>query len=161
MGRRAARIVAGEFDAPDLLLIDGGVGQVGAAVTALQQEGLADVPVIGLAKREETLVRPGGEEIRLPHSHEGLKLLIRVRNEAHRFAVTYHRSRRTRETLASELDGVAGIGKQRKLLLLNAFGSVGAIRDASVDEIAAVPGIGRTVAERIHRDLTGEDSSAA
>jgi len=150
VGRRAARIVSGEFPAPSLFLVDGGAGQVSAAVTALDQEGLGGVPIVGLAKREEEIVLPGGNApLRLPRSDEGLKLLIRVRDEAHRFAVAFHRSRRHRETLASALDGIPGVGRQRRILLLKAFGSVEAVQRASESELARVPGIGRVVARRI------------
>ncbi len=154
VGRRAARIQAGEFPVPDLLLIDGGAGQVGAALTALDQEGLAGVPVVGLAKREEEIVVPGrGDTLRLSRSDPALKLLIRVRDEAHRFAVRYHRSRRDRAGLASELDGIPGVGEHRKIRLLSAFGSVEALARADLADIAAVPGIGRRVAERVAEAL--------
>jgi excinuclease ABC subunit C len=158
VGRRAARIVAGEFPAPDLILIDGGAGQVGAAVTALEQEGLAEVPVVGLAKREEEIVFPGRRRpLKLPRTDEGLRLLIRVRDEAHRFAVTFHRQRRGKAALASRLDAVPGIGTHRKILLLNAFGSTEAVERATPDELARVPGIGHKVAERVHAALHGPE----
>jgi len=162
VGRRAARIVAGEFPAPDLILIDGGAGQVGAAVTALEQEGLAEVPVVGLAKREETIVFPGRRRpLRLPRTDEGLRLLMRVRDEAHRFAITFHRERRGKAALASRLDAVPGIGAHRKIVLLNAFGTAEAVERATAEELARVPGIGPKVAERIHRTLHGERGSDA
>jgi excinuclease ABC subunit C len=154
VARRAARIVAGEFPVPDLIMVDGGKGQVGAAATALEQEGLGSVPLVGLAKREEELFLPGvGEPLRLPRSHEGLKLLIRVRDEAHRFAVTFHRQVRGRETLASELDDIVGVGRHRKVLLLQAFGSLEAIRGAELEDLSGVPGIGVKVARQIHEAL--------
>ena len=154
VGRRAARIVSGEFAEPDLFLIDGGLGQVGAAATALEQEGLGHIPVIGLAKRFEEIHRPGREPLRLPHSHPGLRLLIQVRNESHRVAVTYHRTRRKKETLGSELDGIKGIGHHRKVLLLKAFGSLDAVRKATPQDLASVPGIGPRVAEQIVAGLS-------
>jgi excinuclease ABC subunit C len=160
VGRRSARIVAGEFSVPDLVLIDGGVGQVGAARTALEQEGLEDLPVVGLAKREEELVIPGrSKPLRLSRQHEGLKLLIRVRDEAHRFAVSFHRSRRAKASLASRLDHIPGIGERRKMLLLGAFGSVDAVEQASVDELAAVPGIGLGVAQTVYERLQNREES--
>lgn len=154
VGRRAARIVAGEFPMPDLLLIDGGAGQVGAARIALEQEGLAGVPVVGLAKREELLVLPGrSEPLRLARTDEGLRLLMRVRDEAHRFAVRFHRARRARAALDSRLDAIPGVGRSRKLLLLNAFGSPEGVAEAGEGDLAAVPGIGAKTARVIHRAL--------
>jgi excinuclease ABC subunit C len=154
VGRRAARVTAGEFPSPDLILIDGGPGQVGAALTALEQEGLEGVPVVGLAKREEEIVIPGRRDpLRLPRRDEGLKLLIRIRDEAHRFAVSFHRARRTAAGLASRLDGIPGVGEKRKLLLLHAFESVEAMQQATVEELAAVPGIGLSVARDVYEHL--------
>ncbi len=164
VGRRAARITAGEFPAPDLILIDGGIGQVNAAVTALEQEGLDGVPVVGLAKREEEIVVPGcAGSLKLPRSDEGLKLLMRLRDEAHRFAVRYHRARRAKGALVSRLDGIPGIGERRRTVLLHAFGSVAGIGEATLDDLAAVPGIGLKVARAIHEALheEGRDSDAA
>ena len=133
VGRRAARITAGEFPVPDLLLVDGGIGQVRAALSALDQEGLAGVPVIGLAKRDEEIVQPGRPApLRLPRSDEGLRLLMRLRDEAHRFAVGYHRLRRGRGALVSRLDGIPGIGARRRALLLAAFWSADGVGEASV-----------------------------
>ncbi len=163
VGRRAARIVAGEFPPPDLILIDGGLGQVGAALTALDQEGLAGVPLVGLAKREEEIVIPGrAGTLKLPRTDEGLRLLIRVRDESHRFAITFHRARRGKAALTSALNAVAGVGKERRLRLLGAFGSVDALREASEEDLAGVPGIGAKVAARIYHALhAGEDTDAA
>lgn len=116
VGRRAARIVSGEYGRPDLFMIDGGKGQVGAALEALAEVGLVGVPVVGLAKREEELILPGQEEsIRLAHSAPALKLLIRLRDEAHRFALQYHRKLRGKSALRSELDRLSGIGETRRL----------------------------------------------
>jgi excinuclease ABC subunit C len=165
VARRARRILAGEFPAPDMILIDGGAGQVSAAVTALHQEGLEDVAVVGLAKRHEEIVLPGvGLPVRLPRNDPALKLLIRVRDEAHRFAVAFHRLRRGKETLASSLDAIPGVGRSRKIRLLTAFGSVDALRAASEDDIAGVPGIGAKVAHRIAsglREEVGEEAHDA
>jgi len=161
VGRRAVRIVAGEFPEPDLFLIDGGKGQVQAAVTALEQEGLGGVPVVGLAKREETLVFPGDREpLRLPRNHPGLGVLIRVRDEAHRFAVSFHRRRRAKAGLASALDALPGVGERRKLLLLEAFGSWSGLENATEAEIAAVPGLGPKVARNIVAYLQERAESA-
>jgi excinuclease ABC subunit C len=161
VGRRAARIVAGEFPVPDLLLIDGGEGQVGAALTALEQEGLDDVAVAGLAKREEEIVLPGRKDrLVLSRRHAGLKLLMRVRDEAHRFALRHHRSRRARKSLASRLDGIPGVGSRRRELLLHAFGSLDGVERAGVEELAAVPGIGPALAREIAAHLHGDAEAA-
>jgi excinuclease ABC subunit C len=161
VGRRAARIVAGEFPVPDLILIDGGKGQVRAALTALEQEGLPEVPVVGLAKRDEEIVVPGRTEaLKLTRRDMGLKLLMRVRDEAHRFAVSFHRSRRAASGLTSRLDGIPGVGEKRRLLLLHAFGTVQAMEEASVDELAAVPGIGSAVAVEVFERLHAPEEQA-
>lgn len=154
VGRRASRIVAGEFPVPGLILIDGGGGQVNAALTALEQEGLDGVPVVGLAKREEEIVLPGRDRpLRLSRRDPALRLLIQVRDEAHRFAVAFHRARRGKASLASPLDAVPGIGPKRKGRLLEAFGGIDALERASVEAIAAVPGIGLAVAQDLLEHL--------
>ena len=161
VGRRAARIAAGEFPVPDLLMIDGGKGQVGAAVTALEQEGLSQIPVVGLAKREELLVIPGQkQELRLGRRDEGLKLLIRVRDEAHRFAVSFHRSQRAKQSMNSRLDYIPGVGEARKLRLMDAFGGMAGLEKASLEELAAVPGIGLRVAQDVYERLQRPEESA-
>lgn len=152
--RRARRIVAGEFERPDLFLIDGGVGQVGAAIEALQATGLDHVPTIGLAKREEEIVIPGQPgTVRLPHSAPALKLLIRLRDEAHRFAIRFHRGRRGKAALHGRLDEIPGLGAGRRLTLLQHFGSLDAVERASEAEIGRVPGFGPATARRIFRAL--------
>jgi excinuclease ABC subunit C len=163
VARRAARIHAGEFPAPDLLLIDGGPGQLGAAVTALDQEGLGDVPVVSLAKREEEIHVPGrAEPIRLPRSDPGLRLLMHVRDEAHRFALRFHRARRAKAGLFSRLDTIPGVGERRRLLLLHAFGSPDGVAAATAEELAAVPGIGVKVARHVFETLhAGKEISDA
>ncbi|HHH42395.1 MAG TPA: excinuclease ABC subunit UvrC [Chloroflexi bacterium] len=140
---------------PDLLVVDGGKGQLGVAVEVLERFGLRDrVPVAALAKREEEIFLPGRPRpVRLPEGSQGLFLLQRIRDEAHRFAITHHRLRRRRAGLASELDGIPGVGPVRRRALLRAFGSVERIRAASVEELAAVPGIPRKVAEAIKEHL--------
>lgn len=121
----------------DLVVVDGGIGQLSAARAVLAGFGLHEVQLIGLAKREETIVRETGE-IKLPRHSEALKLLQRLRDEAHRFAITYHRLLRDRHTTASELDLIPGIGQIKKLSLLHHFGSVAQIRKATPDELAEV-----------------------
>jgi excinuclease ABC subunit C len=160
--RRFRRALAAEEGAaeqlrwrmPDLVIIDGGKGQVSAAREALDALGLHDVPLAGLAKEREELFLPGQREpIVLPATSGALYLLQRLRDEAHRFAVTYHRQVRARAATRSALDGLAGIGPARKRALLRVFGSSRALKGASIEEIAAVPGIGRSLAERIREHL--------
>jgi excinuclease ABC subunit C len=142
---------------PDLVIVDGGKGQLSAAVRVLRDLDLGDVPVAGLAKRFEELYLPGRPEpIVLPRNSQGLYLVQRIRDEAHRFAITYHRNLRGRRALASVFDDIEGIGPVRKKALLKRFGSVRRIREASVDELAETPGIPRDLAERLKRHLARE-----
>ncbi len=135
---------------PDLLLIDGGLGQVNAAQKVLKDMDV-DIPVIGLAKKEEAIYRPGrAEPIRLPRRDEGLKMLQRLRDEAHRFAITYNRQRRGSKISRSALDAIEGVGLKRKQALLLHFGSASRVRTASRDELLQVPGLDRSTAERIY-----------
>lgn len=139
---------------PDLLIVDGGKGQLGVAVEVLRDAGLADLPVVGLAKQQEEIFRPGiSQSLLLPRTSESLYLVQRVRDEAHRFAITYHRNLRSKKSIKSKLDEVQGIGPKRKKALIQAFGSVAGIRSASVDDIAAVKGLDRSTAERIKEAL--------
>jgi excinuclease ABC subunit C len=140
---------------PDLLVVDGGRGQLNVALEVLDEFGLRDqVPAIGLAKEEEEIYLPDRPEpVWLPRTSEGLYLVQRVRDEAHRFAVTYHRQLRGKQTLTSQLDEVPGIGPKRRSALLKHFGSIEAIRAASVDELAAVPGMTRKAAEQLKGSL--------
>ena len=120
----------------------------------MERADVTNVPVVALAKkREELFVEGEKEPIRLPRRSPVLKLLQRARNEAHRFAVDYHRRLRSKRLEQSELDGIPGIGEARKIRLLVAFGSVSGIREATVEELAAVPGIGNETARRIHERL--------
>jgi excinuclease ABC subunit C len=142
---------------PDLVIVDGGKGQLSAAVGVMRELNLGDVPVAGLAKRFEELYLPGRPDpIILPRNSQGLYLVQRIRDEAHRFAITYHRNVRSRRALASVFDEVEGIGPVRKKALLRRFGSVRRIREASVDELAETPGIPRDLAERLKRHLARE-----
>jgi len=137
---------------PDLLIVDGGKGQLGVAVEVLEQFGLIErVPVCGLAKQFEEVFLPGrSQSILLPRRSEGLYLLQRVRDEAHRFAITSHRNRRRKAGLASQLEQVPGIGPQRRKALLKAFDKdIEAIRQATIEDLIAVPGINREIAENI------------
>jgi excinuclease ABC subunit C len=136
--------------APGLVVVDGGPPQVAAAARALQRLGVDDVPVVGLAKRLEEVWLPGRPDpVVLPRTSEGLYLLQRVRDEAHRFAVTYHRQRRSRSMVDSALDGVPGLGESRRRALLRQFGSLKRLRAATVEQVAEVPGIGPRTATAI------------
>jgi excinuclease ABC subunit C len=140
---------------PDLLIIDGGKGQLGVAVEVLQEFGLTDrVPVCGLAKQQEEIFLPGQmRPILLPRRSQGLYMVQRVRDEAHRFALTYHRARRGKIGLASQLDAIPGIGPSRRRALLTRFGSLAGIREASLDELASVRGMSRAAAEALKSSL--------
>ena len=140
---------------PGLLIVDGGRGQLGVAVEVLQEFDLLErVPVVGLAKQREEIFLPGRvEPVLLPPRSQGLFLVQAVRDEAHRFAITHHRARRQRMGVASQLDSIPGVGPARRKALLKAFGSLDAIRAASVEQLAAVPGIPRTVAVAIKGHL--------
>jgi excinuclease ABC subunit C len=135
---------------PNLVVVDGGAPQVAAAARALAELGIDDVALCGLAKRLEEVWLPGeADPVILPRSSEGLYLLQRVRDEAHRFAITYHRKRRSKTMTTSALDGIPGLGEARRKALLRRFGSLKRLRAASVEEIAEVPGIGMRTAEAI------------
>jgi excinuclease ABC subunit C len=135
---------------PQLVVVDGGPPQVAAAAAALSELGVVDVALCGLAKRLEEVWLPGQEyPVVLPRSSEGLYLLQRVRDEAHRFAITFHRQRRSKAMTTSALDDIGGLGPARKAALLKRFGSVKRLRQATAEEIAEVPGIGLTTAQAI------------
>jgi len=135
---------------PGLVVVDGGPPQVAAAQRALDELGIDDVPVCGLAKRLEEVWLPDQEDpVILPRTSEGLYLLQRIRDEAHRFAITHHRSRRSKTMVESLLDDVPGLGEVRRKSLLKRFGSLKRLRAATVREIAEVPGIGTRTAEAI------------
>ncbi len=148
VGRRYRRLLEEGKELPELVLIDGGKGQLGAAVEALEELGLGAQPVASLAKREELIfVRGRDGPIALPRASPVLQLVQRVRDEAHRFAIGFHRQTRKKRTLHSELDDIPGVGPTKRRKLLTRFGSVRGVRGASLDELAAA--VGRTVAERI------------
>lgn len=146
---------------PNLVVVDGGPPQVAAAARALAELGVVDVALCGIAKRLEELWLPGEEyPVILPRGSEGLYLVQRVRDEAHRFAIRHHRARRSRGMTVSALDDVPGLGPARRAALLAHFGSVARIRAASVDEIAQVKGMGRRTAEAVHAALAGARPTA-
>jgi excinuclease ABC subunit C len=145
--------------APNLLVVDGGAPQVAAAQEVLSELGITDVAVCGLAKRLEEVWLPGDEmPAILPRTSEALYLLQRVRDEAHRFAITYHRQKRSARMTTSELDGVPGLGSTRKTALIKHFGSVKKLRAATVEEITEVPGVGKRTAEAVLHALNTGDA---
>ncbi|HEY3583157.1 MAG TPA: excinuclease ABC subunit UvrC, partial [Casimicrobiaceae bacterium] len=158
--RRTARIVSGEYPAPDLLVIDGGRGQVNVAAEVLAEQGLHQTALIGIAKGPER--KPGLEEIvfagrdevlHLPPDHPGLHLLQQIRDEAHRFAIQGHRARRAKARNTSTLQEISGIGAKRRQALLAHFGGLKGMQSASVEDLARVPGISRALAQRIYAQL--------
>jgi len=135
---------------PDLCLIDGGKGQLSAALQALEGLGLGDVGLAALAKREEEVFLPGrSASVRLERRDRALHVLQRIRNEAHRFAVSYNRKLRGKRTVRSDLDDIPGVGPARRQALLTRFGSVRGIREASPAELARVPGFSDALAQRV------------
>jgi excinuclease ABC subunit C len=145
---------------PGLVVVDGGPPQVAAAQRALDELGIDDIPVCGLAKRLEEVWLPGDPDpVILPRTSEGLYLLQRVRDEAHRFAITHHRSRRSKSMVESLLDDVPGLGEVRRKTLVKHFGSLKKLRAATVEEIAQVPGIGPSTAAAIAEAVAPDDSA--
>ncbi len=161
--RRLVRLRDEGGDPPDLILVDGGAGQVSGAIQALQRAGFAHLPLVGLAKREEEIVVPLAKRpIILPRSSDALRLLQRVRDEAHRFALGHHRILRGRGVRASSLEKIPGVGPARRRAILRSFRSVKGILAAGQDELSAVPGIGpglaKVIWEALHEAETGQDS---
>jgi excinuclease ABC subunit C len=153
VGRRYKRLLEEGKDLPDLVLVDGGKGQLSSALEALEELGLGDQPLASLAKQEELIFLPGrSEPIRLPHNSPVLQLVQRVRDEAHRFAIGYHRQARKARTLHSELDDVPGIGPVTRRKLLSHFGSLRSVRGASEADLAVVVGSKTAKGLRQHFD---------
>ena len=160
VGRRYAGIANGEGVAPDLILIDGGKGQVGSAYSALTDLGLSHIPMIGVAKGEgrkpglETLVFPGGlDPLQLPAQNPALHLIQEIRDEAHRFAITGHRAQRSKARKTSTLDSLPGIGPARRKSLVARFGGLAGVQAARPEQLAEVPGISQEMAEKIYSAL--------
>lgn len=158
--RRYARVTAEEGRLPDLILIDGGRGQVNAARAALADLGIGHVPLAGVAKgpgrragEEQLVLENDGAALVLPPEHPGLHLVQTIRDEAHRFAVAGHRARRSRRHTTSALAGIPGVGARRRQKLLAHFGGLQGVQGAAVDELAKVAGVSRELAERIYRHL--------
>ena len=139
---------------PDLVLIDGGKGQLSAALEVFLELGLTDIPLASLAKENEEIFVPDTPEpIILPRDSQALYLVQRIRDEAHRFAITYHRNLRSKSSVRSAIDMVTGIGPKRKRTLMRRFGTIKGIKEAPVEEIAAVPGMTRSLALRLKQTL--------
>jgi excinuclease ABC subunit C len=155
VGRRYSRLAEEGRAFPELVIIDGGLGQVGAALSAFRKAGLTPPPLIGLAKREETIVFPEGRELKLPRHDVGLALLMRIRDEAHRFANDFNADLRSRKLKESLLDEMPGLGPKRKEALLAHFGSIQKLRQASVEELAQVAGVSDKLAAEIAKFLEG------
>jgi len=156
LGRRFQRA---EWELPDLLLIDGGRGQLNVGILAAREAGLRELPLASLAKEEELVFRPDRPDpIRLPDGSRGKHLLQQVRDETHRFALSYHRGLRGKSGLRSVLDEIPGIGARRKRVLLQRFGSLKRLRAATVEELQVLGGLPRRVAENVHRFLQAIDA---
>src|SRR5262245_15745713 len=158
--RRYEKVARGEGIVPDLMLIDGGKGQVQAAKAVLAELGFADIDLIGVAKGaerkpglEELVLAEGDRVVRLDADHPGLHLIQQIRDEAHRFAITGHRQRRAKKRVTSTLEAIDGIGAKRRRQLLERFGGLKGVVSASIEDLAQVEGISRTLAERIYREL--------
>lgn len=154
IGRFFRRRIEEQKPLPDLFLVDGGRGQLGVALEAAAEHGVTGPAFASLAKRDEEVFLPGrSEPLRLPRRSPSLRLLQRARDEAHRMAVTFGRKRRTARTITSQLLAIPGVGPSRRRVLLERFGSLAGVRSASVEELMSVPGISRTIAERIRDNL--------
>jgi excinuclease ABC subunit C len=161
--RRYERVSAEDGKLPDLILVDGGRGQVNAARAALAELGLNDLTVVGVAKGplrkaglEELILEAGdplGQSLSLPPQHPGLHLIQSVRDEAHRFAIVGHRAKRGKTRTTSTLTEIPGIGARRRQKLLAHFGGLQGVQAAAVDELADVAGVSRALAEKIYRHL--------
>ncbi|MBM3352361.1 MAG: excinuclease ABC subunit UvrC [Betaproteobacteria bacterium] len=158
--RRYSRVSAEEGRMPDLVLIDGGRGQLNAARAALAELGLSDVNVLGVAKGparrpglEQLVLEADGQTLSLPAEHAGLHLIQGIRDEAHRFAIAGHRARRGKARVTSTLSEIPGIGAKRRLKLLAHFGGLQGVQSAGIDDLRKVPGVSRTLAEKIYRHL--------
>ena len=159
ISRRYTRILREKKPLPDLIVVDGGKGQLSSALTVLKNLKLAKQPLIGLAKRLEEIFMPGLPDAQmLPKTSSSLKLLQNIRDEAHRFAITYHRTLRKKRTISSALDGVPGIGPNRRNQLLKKFGSVKAIRESNPNQIHKDGGIPLKLAELVHQTLQEKNS---
>jgi excinuclease ABC subunit C len=148
--RRYSRVLEEQKELPDLIMVDGGKGQLSAALQSLRELEIQNLSIIGLAKRLEEIFTPNNAEpLNLPKTSSALKLLQRIRDEAHRFAITQHRTRRGKESLKSTLDHIPGVGETRRKILLKHFGTIEKIASASKEELLSVKGIDKRTAEAI------------
>ena len=153
--RRVKRALDKEWPIPDLMIIDGGKGQLNAALEVLERHGMNDQPIMGLAKREEEIFLPGrSESIKLEERSQVLKFIQQVRNEAHRFAITFHRQLRSKRSMEMALDEIPGIGPKRKQLLMQHFGSLENVRSATKDELKQK--LGKVQGDRLYVKLHPE-----
>ncbi|MFH0881411.1 MAG: excinuclease ABC subunit UvrC, partial [bacterium] len=159
VGRRYRRMLSENSPLPDLVLIDGGVGQVNAARRVLDALELKHLPCVGLAKRLEEIVYPGGETITLPRTSSALKLLMQIRDETHRFAITFHRKLHQSAQISSTLESLPGIGNAKAQALLKHFGSLKRLKEASAQQIAEVPGFSVKGGEELLRRLHGGEEA--
>ena len=144
---------------PDLIVIDGGIGQLNSALEIIRGLGLT-VPVVGLAKQFELIFVEGkSEPVELPRNSQALFLMQRIRDEAHRFAITYHRKLRRKRNLKSELDNISGIGEKRRTDLFKHFGTIQKIKSATLDELLKVPSMNKTAAESLQRFFVAQEKS--
>ncbi|MEK6686052.1 MAG: helix-hairpin-helix domain-containing protein, partial [Pseudomonadota bacterium] len=160
LSRRYQKIVSGEGRLPDLILIDGGKGQITAAQEALQELGINEANLLGVAKGEER--KPGLEQLifpspkkplQLPSEHAALHLIQQIRDEAHRFAIQGHRGRRGKARTSSSLENIGGVGAKRRQRLLGRFGGLKGVLTASIEELQQTEGISRKLAEKIYKEL--------
>ncbi len=160
LSRRYQKVVRGEGQLPDLILIDGGKGQISAAQEALQELGISDANLLGVAKGEER--KPGLEQLifpppkkplQLPSEHPALHLIQQIRDEAHRFAIQGHRGRRGKARTSSSLETITGVGAKRRQRLLGRFGGLKGVLTASIEELQQTEGISRKLAEKIYKEL--------
>lgn len=160
LSRRYQKVVRGEGQLPDLILIDGGKGQISAAQEALQELGISDANLLGVAKGEER--KPGLEQLifplpkkplQLPSEHPALHLIQQIRDEAHRFAIQGHRGRRGKARTSSSLETITGVGAKRRQRLLGQFGGLKGVLTASIEELQQTEGISRKLAEKIYKEL--------
>ena len=147
-----------DIDLPDLIVIDGGKGQLSSALEIIRGAGHIDVPVVGLAKREEEIFCEGeSEPVILPRDSQALYLIQRIRDEAHRFAITFHRSLRRKRNMVSILDNIEGIGPKRRNILLEHYSSIDKIKVAEVEEMASLKGMSRNSAEAVYNFFHAKD----
>jgi excinuclease ABC subunit C len=161
VGRRYSRLVKENKPMPDLIIIDGGKGQLGAACEALSELNIVDQEIVGLAKKQEEVYLPGqSKPVLLSRRSEGLFLLQRARDEAHRFAVTFHRKRRAKRSLVSNFDLLPGVGTARRKQLMEYFGTFAKFKEASLEDIKAVPRMPKNIAAKMFALLHPSESTA-